>query len=58
LDNQEDVLEQTELIEHVITDSTVQNINILYNFFYSNKDILMQFNEFKKNFKLNLNDKN
>lgn len=36
----EDALIQTELIEHSITDDTVKKIQILYDFFQNEKDIL------------------
>ncbi len=39
----ENTLAQTELIEHYISPSTVENIEILYNFFYDNKDILERY---------------
>jgi Mn-dependent DtxR family transcriptional regulator len=36
----DDLLQQTELMEHNINPSTVHKIDILINFFYENKNIL------------------
>lgn len=44
----EEVLIQAELIEHIINDDTVKNMESLYNFFKSNKDILQKYIEFKE----------
>lgn len=44
----EDALVQAELIEHVITDDTVINMEILYDFFKSDKYVLERYMEFKK----------
>lgn len=43
----EDALIQAELIEHIITDDTVKNIQILYDFFYSKRDILEEYMDYK-----------
>lgn len=48
----EDALVQTELIEHIITEETVENMQILYDFFKSNKDILEKYMDYKKNSKV------
>ncbi len=47
LNPNDDVLLQTELIEHIIADETVKNIDILNNFFKFNNDVLDKYNEFK-----------
>jgi len=44
----EDVLEQTELIEHNINVDTVEKLKILNSFFSSNKDVAERFEEYKK----------
>jgi DtxR family Mn-dependent transcriptional regulator len=44
----EDVLVQTELIEHNINTSTVENLKILNDFFESNKEIADKYREYKK----------
>lgn len=46
---EDDVLVQTELIEHNINSSTVKNIKILNNFFIDNKEISDIYNEYKSN---------
>lgn len=45
---EENVLRQTELIEHVIDNKTVKNIAILNNFF-KNEAILTKYKDFKNN---------
>jgi Mn-dependent DtxR family transcriptional regulator len=47
LDCSEDVLAQTELIEHIIADDTVKRIAILHNFFKENKEVLKKYIEFR-----------
>lgn len=47
----EDALIQTELIEHIITDDTVENVQILYDFFHSKSDILEEYINYKNKFK-------
>ncbi|MCB2292152.1 DtxR family transcriptional regulator [Clostridium algoriphilum] len=44
----EDKLIQVELIEHIITTDTVKNMQTLYDFFKSNKDILEKYMNYKK----------
>lgn len=44
----ENTLVQTELIEHYISPSTVTNIEILYDFFYSNKDVLDKYLKYRE----------
>jgi len=44
---EEDVLVQTELIEHSINSSTLENIKILNSFFADNKEIADKFREYK-----------
>ncbi|MCB2289221.1 metal-dependent transcriptional regulator [Clostridium sp. CS001] len=43
----EDVLIQTELIEHIITEGTVKNMEILHDFFRNNIDILERYTAYK-----------
>lgn len=45
----EDILQETELIEHVISSETVENMNMLNMFFKENKDMLEQYRKFKEN---------
>ncbi|WP_297428498.1 metal-dependent transcriptional regulator [Clostridium sp.] len=45
----EDVLQETELIEHNISSETIENINMLNLFFMNNSEILNKFKEFKEN---------
>lgn len=47
---EDDILEQTELMEHDFSPRTVNNLNILISFFNINKDISDSFNEFKENY--------
>jgi Mn-dependent DtxR family transcriptional regulator len=44
----ENALIQTELMEHIISTDTVKNMQILYDFFESNKDILKKYKDYKK----------
>jgi DtxR family Mn-dependent transcriptional regulator len=44
----ENTLVQTELIEHYISPSTIENIEILYNFFYDNKDLLERYINYRE----------
>ncbi|MBW9159209.1 metal-dependent transcriptional regulator [Clostridium tagluense] len=46
----EDTLIQVELIEHIISTDTVKNIQILYDFFKINKDILEKYVNYKNTF--------
>ncbi|MGH4138598.1 metal-dependent transcriptional regulator [Clostridium sp.] len=43
----EDALVQAELIEHIITGDTVKNMQILYEFFKNNKEILEKYTNYK-----------
>lgn len=43
-----DALIEAELIEHIITDDTVESMEILHDFFKSNKEVLEKYMEFKK----------
>ncbi len=45
---EDNLLEQTELMEHTITPQTVHKINILINFFDINKNIADNFKEYQK----------
>ena len=45
-----DILVQTELLEHNMNANTVENINILIKFFDSNTDISNKFKNFKEKF--------
>lgn len=47
----EEALIQTELIEHIITDNTVKNMQILYAFFQSKSDLLEEYINYKNGFK-------
>lgn len=44
----DDLLQQTELMEHNITPQLLKNIKILNDFFMDNKDIMDQYNEYKE----------
>ena len=44
----EDTLIQVEMMEHIITTDTVKNMQTLYDFFKSNKDILEKYMDYKK----------
>lgn len=46
----EDVLIQAELIEHIITEDTVKNMEILHDFFENNTDILERYTDYKNTF--------
>ncbi|MDO5516343.1 MAG: iron dependent repressor, metal binding and dimerization domain protein [Clostridium sp.] len=48
----DDMLSEIELIEHVISSETVENMYLLNKFFEENNDIVEKYNEFKKNNKL------
>lgn len=45
----EETLKETEMIEHYISISTLENIHILDNFFTDNLDILKMYENYKKN---------
>lgn len=47
----DEILIETELIEHVISSETVENINMLNMFLENEISILKQFNKFKKSYK-------
>lgn len=47
---QQNILIQTELMEHVIDDETVEKIQMFINFFDKNKDILDEYILFSNNF--------
>ena len=46
-DEDHDVLVETELIEHVIGEKTVENIRILNEFFSDKPDLLIKYTQFK-----------
>ena len=48
----DDILSEIELIEHVISSETVENMYLLNKFFEENSDVVDKYNEFKKNNKL------
>lgn len=48
----DDMLSEIELVEHVISSETVENMYLLNKFFEENNDVLEEYNEFKKNNKL------
>lgn len=43
-----DILVETELIEHVVSSTTVENLNILNNFIESNENILAEYRAFRE----------
>ncbi len=45
----EDALIEAELIEHIITGDTVKNMQILFEFFKSDKEILKKYTDYKNN---------
>ncbi len=47
----DDLLQQTELIEHNITPKLLQNIKLLNDFFVDNKDIMKKYDEYKDKYK-------
>lgn len=47
----DDLLQQTELIEHDITPKLLKNIKLLNDFFMDNKEIMDQYNEYKYKYK-------
>src|SRR5471030_2051019 len=49
LGGKEDVLQETELIEHIISSETVENIYMLNMFFEDNQDVLVKYKNFKEN---------
>jgi len=49
LGGKEDVLQETELIEHIISSETVENIYMLNMFFEDNQDVLGKYKNFKEN---------
>jgi len=48
LECKQDILEETELIEHIISSETIKNIDMLNMFFAENGDILEEYRNFKK----------
>lgn len=49
LGGKEEVLQETELIEHIIGSETVENLYMLNMFFQDNKDVLDKYKNFKEN---------
>jgi DtxR family Mn-dependent transcriptional regulator len=45
-----DILAETELIEHVVSSTTVENLNILNNFIEDNKNILCEYRAFREEY--------
>ena len=45
----DEILAETELIEHVISSDTVEKIDRLNEFFSTNEEIVEKFKKFKKN---------
>jgi len=45
-----DILVETELIEHVVSSTTVENLNILNNFIESNENILAEYRSFREEY--------
>jgi len=56
LGGKEEVLQETELIEHILSNKTVENIYMLNIFFKENLDILEKYKEFKENKLKNISD--
>lgn len=50
LTSSSDVLVETELIEHIISTSTVENLQLLVNFIEENPDIEVRFKDFQDKF--------
>lgn len=51
LGNGDDLLSQTELIEHCVSEETLENISILVSFFENNKAALNSYREYKRDYK-------
>jgi DtxR family Mn-dependent transcriptional regulator len=51
MDCGDDLLQQTELMEHDITPQLLENIKLLNNFFMDNEEIMLQYNKYKYNHK-------
>jgi Mn-dependent transcriptional regulator len=51
LECKQDILEETELIEHIISSETINNIDMLNMFFAENIDVLERYRNFKKRYK-------
>jgi Mn-dependent DtxR family transcriptional regulator len=45
---EDNTLLQTEMIEHYISTTTIENIEILYNFFYDNRDVLERYINYRE----------
>ena len=45
----DDILIQTELIEHIINKETIERMEKLLTFFKSNKDVMEKYEQYKKN---------
>lgn len=45
----DDILIQTELIEHIINKETIERMEKLLTFFKSNKDVMEKYKQYKKN---------
>ncbi len=48
-----EALEEAELMEHIITDNTVKNIEILYDFIRGNEDVMEKYIKFRNDTKNN-----
>ncbi|SHI71584.1 iron (metal) dependent repressor, DtxR family [Clostridium cavendishii DSM 21758] len=48
-----EALEEAELMEHIITDNTVKNIEILYDFIRGNEDVMEKYIKFRNDTKDN-----
>ncbi len=48
LECKQDILEETELIEHIISSETIKNIDMLNMFFAENGDVLERYRNFKR----------
>lgn len=58
LGGKDEVLTETELVEHVISCETVKNINILNMFFKENQDILDKYKKFNSSKNVNIKSEN
>lgn len=56
LGSDENILIETELIEHVISKETVNNLSLLNSFFYDNEDVMLKFLKYKEGILLTKRD--
>lgn len=58
LGSDENILIETELIEHVISKETVNNLSLLNSFFNDNEDVMLKFLKYKEGILLTKKDDN